>query len=140
LRELFFGGARFIMKDATDEIIDKQCTVKFEFSEPRESYMIAGKFVKLEVAAGRPDLAVLTVEYGDSVPMTYKTRLCSYVSALRPVAAKPAAAPAAAVEASASEDAEKPADGAAAEGAVQAEGSDGKNIPAAAKLAETGGK
>jgi hypothetical protein len=92
LRELCFGGARFIMKDATEEIVDKPCTVRFEFIEPRETYAIAGKFVKIEVALSRPDLAVLTVEYNDPVPMTYKTRLCGYVSALRTVTAKPAAA------------------------------------------------
>jgi hypothetical protein len=134
LRELCFGGARFIMKDAAEEIVNKPCTVKFEFDEPRESYTIAGKFVKVETAVSRADLAVLTVVYDDPVPMTYKTRLCAYINTLRTVtAAKPAAVTPPPAPPS---DGEKPADEAAAAEDI-APVNDSEENPRAARTAKS---
>jgi hypothetical protein len=88
LRELGFGGARIVMKGSSEAMLNKPCSIKFEFHEPSEVYSINGKFVKAELIEGRTDMAILDMDFDDAVPMTYKTRICSYVSALRVVPAK----------------------------------------------------
>jgi hypothetical protein len=99
-RTLSFGGISLIMKGATADYKQKTCAVKFEFNEPRESYSLDGVIENVEIAMGHPDFAVISVNYGEVVPMTYKARLCSYVSTLRNAPAKKqAAADAAAVAA-----------------------------------------
>jgi hypothetical protein len=82
-RSLSFGGISFIMRGATQDYKQKTCSVKFEFHEPRESYSMSGTIENIEIAVGHPDIAVISVNYGDVVPMTYKARLCSYISTLR---------------------------------------------------------
>jgi hypothetical protein len=86
LRELAFDGVRFILKgDSNDmhSIMNKTGKVRYNFDEPRESHYITGKFVKVEVVVSHPDMAVVTMQYIDHIPMTYKTRLCSYINTIR---------------------------------------------------------
>jgi hypothetical protein len=91
-RTLSFGGISLIMRGATADYLQKFCSVKFEFNEPRESYSLGGTIENIEIAIGHPDYAVISVNYGEVVPMTYKSRLCAYVSTLRGAPAKKQAA------------------------------------------------
>ncbi|MDR2865081.1 MAG: pilus assembly protein PilZ [Spirochaetaceae bacterium] len=91
LRDIGFRGARFFVKGVAEQFENKPCSVRFDFDEPRESYTINGKLLGAEKAEGHPEMAVLTMLYDDHVPMSYKTRLSSYVSTVRISPVKPQA-------------------------------------------------
>ncbi|MDR0409505.1 MAG: PilZ domain-containing protein [Spirochaetaceae bacterium] len=100
LRDISFNGARLIMLGLSKFLMDKRVSIKFDFNEPVESYVIAGKVTNVENVADRKDMVVTHISYDDPIPMSYKIHLSNYLTSVRiiPTAAAPpiATAPASA--------------------------------------------
>jgi hypothetical protein len=77
-------------------LVDKEVILKIDFDDPRESFMIKGKFVRYENVEGKKELIAMGMEfYENSIPMSYKMRINDYLSTTR---AEDRVAPAAKVQ------------------------------------------
>jgi hypothetical protein len=83
LRDISFGGARFIMLGVSKFLIDKSASIKFDFDDPEETYTINGKLIGAEKVADRNDMIVMNMAYNDPIPMTYKVRLNDFLNSYR---------------------------------------------------------
>ncbi|MDR0998204.1 MAG: PilZ domain-containing protein [Treponema sp.] len=107
LRDISFSGARIVIMGILKFLLDKEVSIKLNFNEPRQSYLIKGKFTKAENVESRKDLLVMNLVFDDgAVPMGYRVRLSDYFGTVRPASdssdkggakksapSKPAAAP-----------------------------------------------
>ena len=67
-------------------IIDKDTTLRFDFDDPRESFLVKGKFVHSEEVAGKQEMVALAMIYDEpNIPMGYKIRINEYMNAVRAV-------------------------------------------------------
>jgi hypothetical protein len=132
LRDISFSGAKLIMMGVAKFLVDREGALRMDFDDPRESFLMRGKFIRSEVVEGRKELIALAILFDESlVPMGYKIRINDLLSQTRaaergtedtaaqagkkpapkPAAAKPAAsAKPAAPAAPAPPEAEAPAD------------------------------
>jgi hypothetical protein len=84
LRELSFFNAKVIMLGVAKFIIDKEISLRFDFDDPRESFLIRGKFVHSEEVEGKQEMVALTMVYDEPhIPMGYKIRINEYLNAVR---------------------------------------------------------
>jgi hypothetical protein len=94
LRDLSFGGAKVIMMGVAKFLIDRDVGLRLDFDDPRDSFMLKGKFVQAEEVEGKKELVALEVEYTEGhIPLGYKLRLSEYLGPLKVPAtetAKPA--------------------------------------------------
>jgi hypothetical protein len=80
LRDISFSGAKMIMMGVAKFLVNKDSAVRIDFDDPRESFLLRGKFARAEKVEGRQDLLALAVEFDESsVPMGYKLRLNDYL-------------------------------------------------------------
>jgi hypothetical protein len=80
LRDISFSGAKMIMMGVAKFLVNKDSALRIDFDDPRESFLLQGKFVRAENVEGRKDLLALAVEFNESVvPMGYKLRLNDYL-------------------------------------------------------------
>jgi hypothetical protein len=112
LRDLSFSGSKLVMMGVAKFLMEKESALRLDFEDPRESFLIKGKFIRSEEVEGRKELVALAIQFDESmVPMGYKLRVNDFLSQIRvdnrgsgdnppvpaPVVSKPkAAAPAAA--------------------------------------------
>ena len=83
-REFTFSGAKLIILGVAKFLVDKETLIKFDFEDPRESFVIKGKITSSENVEGKKEMIVLTMEYDEaSIPMGYKIRLNEYFIAVR---------------------------------------------------------
>jgi len=76
LRDVSFFNAKVIMLGVAKFIIDKDTTLRFDFDDPRESFLVKGKFVNAEEVAGKQEMVALTMIYDEpNIPMGYKIRI-----------------------------------------------------------------
>jgi hypothetical protein len=109
LRDVSFGGVRVIMMGVVKFLLDKEASLRIDFDDPRESFLVKGKFTQAESVESRKDMVVLNLAFDEGlIPMGYKMRLNEYLATIRstagegaPVVAKAAAAPVVAPAASA---------------------------------------
>jgi hypothetical protein len=102
LRDVSFSGAKIIMMGVAKFLVDRDTALRLDFDDPRESFLLKGKFVRAEAVEGRKDLVALAVRFEDSlVPMGYKLRINDYLVQVKAgerggeeTAAKPQAVPA----------------------------------------------
>jgi hypothetical protein len=81
LRDISFSGAKMIMMGVAKFLVNKDSALRIDFDDPRESFLLRGKFIRAENVEGRKDLLALAVEFDESVlPMGYKLRLNDYLS------------------------------------------------------------
>ena len=112
LRDLSFSGAKIIMMGVAKFLVDKEASLRIDFDDPHESFILKGKFVRYENVEGKKELIALAMEYTlNVIPMGYKMRINDFLSTVRAdsrvvtqekevtPAAKPAPAPAAAAAA-----------------------------------------
>jgi hypothetical protein len=100
LRDLSFSGAKAIIVGLAKFLVDKECILRVDMDEPRESLDIKGTIVRYEDVEGRKDLTAVAIHFDEqSVPMTFKMHVNDYLSQVRqprtdgdPPAASPAAA------------------------------------------------
>ena len=84
LRDLSFSGSKIIMLGISKFLVDKDAAIRIDFNEPRESFTIAGKFVRAEQVEGKKEMVALGLIYNEAqVPMGYKIRLNDMLSTTR---------------------------------------------------------
>jgi len=84
LRDVSFSGAKIIMMGVAKFLVDKDAFIKLDFDDPRESFLIKGKFLRSETVDGRKELVSLVILFDEAViPMGYKIRINEYVSQVR---------------------------------------------------------
>jgi hypothetical protein len=85
LRDVSFSGVKIIMMGVAKFLLNKDAVIKIDFEDPREAFLLKGKFIRAEVVEGRKELVSLAVLFEESiVPMGYKIRINDYVSQVRP--------------------------------------------------------
>jgi len=85
LRDISFSGAKLIMMGVAKFLAEKDAILRLEFDDPREVFLIKGKFTRSEAVEGRKELVSLVILFDESiVPMGYKIRINDFISAVRP--------------------------------------------------------
>jgi hypothetical protein len=86
LRDISFGGARIIIQGVVKFLMEKEASLRIDFEDPRESFLVKGKFTQAENVAYRKDMAIINLAFKDGqIPMGYKMRLNDYLSTIRSV-------------------------------------------------------
>jgi hypothetical protein len=84
LRDISFAGAKIIMMGAAKFLMEKDTALRLDFDDPRENFLVRGKFVRSEPVEGRKELIALGIEFDEAaVPMGYKVRMNEFLSAVR---------------------------------------------------------
>jgi hypothetical protein len=84
LRDLSFSGVKIIMMGVAKFLADRDAILKLDFEDPRESFLLKGKFIRSETVEGRKELVSLVIHFDESVvPMGYKIRINDYLSQVR---------------------------------------------------------
>ncbi|MDR2304194.1 MAG: PilZ domain-containing protein [Treponema sp.] len=84
LRDISFSGAKLIMMGVAKFLVDKEAALRLDFDDPRESFLLRGKFVRAEAVEGRSDLLALAILYDEAaVPMGYKIRFNDFIGTVR---------------------------------------------------------
>ena len=90
LRELSFYNAKVVMLGVAKFIVDKETALRFDFDDPRESFLVKGKFVNSEEVAGKQEMIALSMDYDEpKIPMGYKIRINEYLNAVRAAEREP---------------------------------------------------
>ncbi|GHT75840.1 cyclic di-GMP binding protein [Spirochaetia bacterium] len=80
VRDLSFGAAKLIIMGVAKFLVDKESALRIEFDDPRESFLIRGKFANAELVEGRKELVALDLIYTEAqIPMGYKIRINDYL-------------------------------------------------------------
>ncbi|MDR3276506.1 MAG: PilZ domain-containing protein [Treponema sp.] len=95
LRDISFSGAKLIMMGVAKFLVEKESVLRLDFNEPRESFLLKGKFIHSENIEGRKDLVALGFRFTDGqIPMGYKIRINDYLGQqIRPEFPAPEKAP-----------------------------------------------
>jgi hypothetical protein len=84
LRDMSFSGAKVVMVGVAKFLVNKEAALRFDFDDPRESFLIKGKFIRSEDVEGKNEMIALAMEYEDAqIPMGYKIRINEFLSAVR---------------------------------------------------------
>ena len=84
LRDMSFSGAKVIMMGVAKFLVDKETALRVDFDDPREGFLLKGKFVRSESVEGKKEMIALAMEYDDAfIPMGYKIRVNEYYNSLR---------------------------------------------------------
>jgi hypothetical protein len=81
LRDISFSGAKMVLMGVAKFIVNKESSLRVNFDDPPESFLLPGRFVRSENVEGRKDLLALAIEFKESaLPMGFKLRLNDYIS------------------------------------------------------------
>jgi hypothetical protein len=84
LRDISFGGARIIIQGVVKFLLEKEASLRIDFEDPNENFLIRGRFTQAENVAYRKDMAIINLAFSDGqIPMGYKIRLNEYLSTVR---------------------------------------------------------
>jgi hypothetical protein len=84
LRDVSFSGAKIIMMGVAKFLVDKEANLRIDFDDPRENFLLRGKFVRYENVEGKKELVALAMQFTDNtIPMGYKIRINDYLSSGR---------------------------------------------------------
>ncbi|MDR1949473.1 MAG: pilus assembly protein PilZ [Spirochaetaceae bacterium] len=84
LRDISFSGAKLIMMGVAKFLVGRESALRMDFDDPRESFLVKGKFIRAESVESRKDLVALALVFDESlVPMGYKVRVNDYLSQIR---------------------------------------------------------
>ena len=84
LRELSFSNAKIIMMGVAKFLVDKEIGLRFDFDDPRESFLVKGTATRAESVEGKSDMIALAIEFDlAQVPMGYKIRVNEFVNTVR---------------------------------------------------------
>jgi len=84
VRDISFSGVKIIMMGVAKFLVDKEAILRLEFDEPRDNFMIKGKFLRSESVEGRKELVSLVLLFDENtIPMGYKIRINDYLSQVR---------------------------------------------------------
>ncbi|WP_223292807.1 PilZ domain-containing protein [Breznakiella homolactica] len=84
LRDISFSGAKIIMMGVSKFLVNKDIALRVDFDDPRESYLLKGKFIRTEEVEGRKELLALAVLFNETqIPMGYKIRVNDFLGQTR---------------------------------------------------------
>ena len=84
LRDISFTGAKLIMMGVAKFLVEKESALRIDFDDPRESFLLKGKFIRSEVVEGRKDLVALAIHFDENaVPMGFKIRVNDFISQVK---------------------------------------------------------
>ena len=84
LRDLSFSGSKIIMMGVAKFLVDKEVSLRIDFNDPREAFMIKGKFIRVENVEGKKEMIALAMAFDEAtVPMSFKIRLNEFLTAIR---------------------------------------------------------
>jgi hypothetical protein len=84
LRDMSFSGAKVIMMGVAKFLVGKETALRFDFDDPRESFLVKGAFVRSEEVEGKKEMIALAMAFEEStVPMGYKIRINAYINTTR---------------------------------------------------------
>ncbi|MCL2440876.1 MAG: PilZ domain-containing protein [Treponema sp.] len=76
LRDVSFSGVKVIMMGVAKFLLEKEAAIRIDFNDPRESYLIKGKFIRAEDVEGKKEMVALGLTFDEAhVPMSFKIRL-----------------------------------------------------------------
>lgn len=89
IRDLSFGGAKIIIVGLARFLVGKDCVLRLDLDEPRESLELKGSIVRFEDVEGRKDLAAVAIRFDEAaLPLSYKIHLNAYFAQARPTRAE----------------------------------------------------
>ncbi|MCL2208544.1 MAG: pilus assembly protein PilZ [Treponema sp.] len=84
LRDISFSGSKIIMMGVIKFLMEKEAVIRIDFDDPRESFMIKGKFIRAENVEGKKEMVALGLSFHEAeVPMGFKIRLNEMLSSQR---------------------------------------------------------
>jgi len=84
LRDMSFSGAKVIMMGIAKFLVNKDTALRFDFDDPRESFLVKGKFIRSENVEGKKEMIALAMEFDEAfIPMGYKIRVNEYLNTIR---------------------------------------------------------
>jgi hypothetical protein len=84
LRDLSFSGAKVIMMGVSKFLVDKDAALRVDFDDPREAFLLPGKFTRAEDVEGRKELVALAISFDEKqIPMGYKMRINDYLGQVK---------------------------------------------------------
>ena len=84
LRDISFSGAKVIMLGVAKFLIDKDIALRIDFNDPRETFLIRGKFIRAENVEGKKEMLALGITFEEAaVPMGFKVRLNDFLTTIR---------------------------------------------------------
>ena len=84
LRDLSFSGSKLIMMGVAKFLVDKEAALRLDFDDPRDSFLIKGKFIRAENVEGKKEMVALALAFEEAaIPMGYKIRLNDFLSTIR---------------------------------------------------------
>ena len=84
LRDLSFSGSKLIMMGVSKFLLEKDAALKIEFNDPKEAFLIQGKFVRAENVEGKKEMVALGLNFNEAiVPMGFKIRLNEMLTSQR---------------------------------------------------------
>jgi hypothetical protein len=84
LRDISFSGSKIIMMGVAKFLLDKEASIRVDFSDPREAFLMKGKFIRAENVEGKKEMIALGLAFEEaSVPMGFKIRLNDMLSLTR---------------------------------------------------------
>lgn len=92
VRDLSFSGSKLIIVGLAKFLVGKECLLRLEMDDPRETLDLKGEIVRYEDVEGRKDLTAVAVRFDDqTVPMTYKIHINDFLCQVRQVRPEDAA-------------------------------------------------
>ena len=84
LRDLSFSGAKLIIMGVAKFLLEKEGGLRIDFDDPRDSFLVKGKFIRAENVEGKKELIALAIEFEENlIPMGYKMRINEYLNTVR---------------------------------------------------------
>jgi hypothetical protein len=84
LRDISFSGSKIIMMGVAKFLVDKEASVRVDFNDPREAFLVKGKFIRAENVEGKKEMVALALLFDEAnVPMGFKIRLNDMLSSTR---------------------------------------------------------
>ncbi len=84
LRDISFSGAKVIMMGVSKFLVNKEVALRLDFDDPREAFLISGKFIRAEDVEGRKELIALGIQFDEKlVPMGFKMRINDFLGQVR---------------------------------------------------------
>jgi len=84
LRDVSYSGSKIIMMGVAKFLLDKEAALRIDFNDPREAFLLKGKFIRAENVEGKKEMIALGLNFDEaSVPMGFKIRLNEMLSSAR---------------------------------------------------------
>lgn len=84
LRDLSFSGSKLIMLGVAKFLVDKEAALRLDFDDPRETFLVKGKFIRAESVEGKQEMIALAMPFEEAmIPMGYKIRLNDFLATVR---------------------------------------------------------